>query len=133
MVLKKELRKTLDSYLKVKFNVKEREMSKVTLDKKLFISNIELLREIEDRRDFMEDELGLDMSNYEEKFLQVIENLFRMYFNKEQFGLIQYYLYTIPTIADWDGMLDISDGKQMITVKFSTPDELWDVISSLIK
>ena len=133
MVLKKELRKTLDSYLKVKFNVKEREMSKVTLDKKLFISNIELLREIEDRRDFMEDELGLDMSNYEEKFLQVIENLFRMYFNKEQFGLIQYYLYTIPTIADWDGMLDISDGKQMVTVKFSTPDELWDVISSLIK
>jgi hypothetical protein len=106
-------------------------MAREVIEKKLFIENIILLREIEDRRDFMEEEIGVDMSTYEDKFLQVIENLFKIHFNKEQFALIQYYLYQVPTIADWDGKIDLSDGKEMITVDFETPEQVWNVISSL--
>ena len=131
MVLKKELRKTLNNYLKGNVQIKERDMARDVIEKKLFIESIILLREIEDRRDFMEEEIGMDMSLYEEKFLQIIENLFRVHFTKEQFSLIQYYLYQVPTIQDWDGLIDISDGKDMITVKFETPDEVWTVINSL--
>jgi hypothetical protein len=133
MVLKKELKKTLNNYLKVSISIKERDMARDIMEKKLFIESIILLREIEDRRDFMEEEIGMDMSMYEEKFLQIIENLFKVHFNKEQFALIQYYLYKVPTIENWDGMIDLSDGKDMITVKFETPDQVWDVISSLNK
>ena len=131
MVHKKELRKVLNSYLKGNVSIKEKDMAREVLEKKLFIENIILLREIEDRRDFMEEEIGVDMSTYEDKFLQVIENLFKVHFNKEQFALIQYYLYKVPTIEDWDGMIDLSDGKEMITVRFETPEEVWNVISSL--
>ena len=108
-------------------------MNRDIMEKKHFIESIILLREIEDRRDFMEEEIGMDMSMYEEKFLQIIENLFKVHFNKEQFALIQYYLYKVPTIENWDGMIDLSDGKDTITVKFETPDQVWDVISSLNK
>ena len=131
MELKKELRKTLNNYLKGNIRIKERDMARDTMEKKLFIESIILLREIEDRRDFMEEEIGMDMSMYEEKFLQIIENLFRVHFTKEQFSLIQYYLYKVPTIEDWDGLIDITDGKEMITVKFETPDQVWNVINSL--
>lgn len=131
MVLKKELRKTLNNYLKGSVQIKEKDMARDIMEKKLFIESIILLREIEDRRDFMEEEIGMDMSIYEEKFLQIIENLFKVHFTKEQFALIQYYLYKVPTIEDWDGMIDITDGKEMITVKFETPDQVWDVINSL--
>ena len=131
MVLKKELKKTLNSFLKANVTVTERDMARDIIEKKLFIESIILLREIEDRRDFMEDEIGMDMSVYEEKFLQIIENLFRVHFTKEQFALIQYYLYKVPTIEDWDGLIDITDGKEMITVKFETPDQVWNVINSL--
>lgn len=131
MVHKRELRKTLNSYLKGNVSIREKDMAREVIEKKLFIENIILLREIEDRRDFMEEEIGVDMSTYEDKFLQVIENLFKIHFNKEQFALIQYYLYQVPTIADWDGMIDLSDGKEMITVRFETPEEVWNVISSL--
>ena len=131
MVLKKELRKTLNNYLKGSIQIKERDMARDIMEKKLFIESIILLREIEDRRDFMEEEIGMDMSMYEEKFLQIIENLFRVHFTKEQFSLIQYYLYKVPTIEDWDGLIDITDGKEMITVKFETPDQVWNVINSL--
>jgi len=133
MVQQKVLRKTLNNFLKVSVTIKEKEMARDILDKKLFIESIILLKEIEDRRDFMEEEIGVDMSIYEEKFLQIIENLFRMYFSKEQMSLIQYYLYQVPSIVDWDGMIDITDGKEMITVKFETPAEVWDVITSLKK
>ena len=92
MVHKKDLRKTLNSFLKASISIKEKDMAREVIEKKLFIENIILLREIEDRRDFMEEELGLDMSIYEEKFLQIIENLFKIHFSKEQFALIQYYL-----------------------------------------
>lgn len=132
MILKKELRKALNNYLKGSVTVKEKDMARDIIEKKLFIESITLLREIEDRRDFMESEIGLDMSQYEEKFLQVIENLFKVHFNKEQFTLIQYYIYQVPTIADWDGKLDLSDGKEMITVDFETPEQVWNVITSII-
>ena len=131
MVHKKELRKVLNNYLKGNVSIKERDMAREVIEKKLFIENIILLKEIEDRRDFMEEEIGVDMSIYEEKFLQVIENLFKIHFNKEQFALIQYYLYQVPTIVDWDGKIDLSDGKEMITVDFETPEQVWNVISSL--
>ena len=131
MELKKELRKTLNNYLKGNIRIKERDMARDTMEKKLFIESIILLREIEDRRDFMEEEIGMDMSMYEEKFLQIIENLFKVHFTKEQFALIQYYLYKVPEIEDWDGKIDITAGKEMITVDFETPDQVWNVISSL--
>jgi hypothetical protein len=106
-------------------------MARDVIEKKLFIESIILLREIEDRRDFMEEEIGMDMSIYEEKFLQIIENLFKVHFSKEQFTLIQYYIYQVPTIDNWDGKIDISDGKDMITVDFETPEQVWNVITSL--
>lgn len=131
MVHKKELRKALNNYLRGSVRIKEKDMARDLMEKKLFIESIILLKEIEDRRDFMEEEIGMDMSMYEEKFLQIIENLFKVHFTKEQFALIQYYLYKVPSIEDWDGMIDITDGKDVITVKFETPDQVWTVISSL--
>lgn len=131
MVLKKELRKTLNNYLKVNVRIIEKDMAREVIEKKLFIESIILLREIEDRRDFMEEEIGMDMSIYEEKFLQIIENLFKVHFSKEQFALIQYYIYQVPTLIDWDGKIDLSDGKDMITVDFETPEQVWNVITSI--
>jgi hypothetical protein len=133
MVHRKELRKTLNNYLKGNVRIKERDMPRDVIEKKLFIESIILLREIEDRRDFMEEEIGMNMSIYEEKFLQIIENLFKVHFSKEQFTLIQYYLYQVPTINNWDGKIDISDGKEVFTVDFETPEQVWNVISSLKK
>lgn len=131
--MKKVIRQAINNYLKANIRISERELERDVMEKKLFIESIILLREIEDRRDFMEEELGVDMTVYEEKFLQIIENLFKMHFNKEQLALIQYYIYQVPTLDNWDGKIDLSDGKEMITVDFETPEQVWNVISSLKK
>ena len=131
--MKKVIRQAINSYLKANVRISERDLDADIMEKKLFIESILLLREIEDRRDFMEAELGVDMTVYEEKFLQIIENLFKIHFNKEQLALIQYYIYQVPTLENWDGKVDLSDGKKSITVDFETPEQVWNVISSLKK
>ena len=129
--MKKLIRPIIKRYINASIIIKERDMARDIMEKKLFIESIVLLREIEDRRDFMEEEIGMDMSMYEEKFLQIIENLFKVHFTKEQFSLIQYYLYQVPTIQDWDGMITIADSKDTLDVKFETPEDVWTVINSL--
>lgn len=129
----KELRQAISSYLKVSVRISQKQLSADLMEKKLFIDSIQLLREIEDRKDFMESEIGVDMSVYEEKFLQVIENLFRIHYSKEQLALIQFYLYQIPLIQDYDGKIDLADGKEVITVEFETPEDVYKIINSIKK
>jgi hypothetical protein len=129
----KELRQAISSYLKVSVRISQKQLSADLMEKKLFIDSILLLREIEDRKDFMESEIGVDMSLYEEKFLVVIENLLRIHYNKEQLALIQYYLYQIPLLDAFDGKIDLSDGKEIVTVDFQTPEDVFNVVTSLKK
>ena len=55
----------------------------------MFLNIIKNLKSIEERRDFMQDEIGMDMTTYEDKFFQVIEDLFKLSFNKPQISIIQ--------------------------------------------
>jgi hypothetical protein len=59
------------------------------MTKELFIDAIKVLKEIDDRTDFVASEIGMDITAYEDKFFRVIENLMRIAFNKEQVFLIQ--------------------------------------------
>ena len=132
--MKRAIRQAISNYLQIKsVTVSEKSANIDSMEKKLFIEALILLREIEDRRDFMEEELGVDLSVYEEKFLQVIENLFKIHYNKEQLALIQYYIYQIPILDKFDGKVDLSDGKEIITVDFKTPEDVYNVVSSLKK
>ena len=131
--MKRAIRQVLSNYLKVKYTISQKPIPQEIMEKKLFIECIILLVEIEDRRDFMESELGMDVSVYEEKFLQVIENLFKIHYNKEQLALINYYLYQLPLVEDYDGLIDLSDGKDVVTVNFKTPEDVYNVVSSLKK
>lgn len=131
--MKKEIKEVISNFLQTNVRIQEKGITGNSMEKKLFIDSILLLREIEDRKDFMESELGVDMSVYEEKFLQVIENLFRINYNKEQLDLIQYYLYQIPLVDEYDGKIDLSDGKNVVTVKFETPEDVYNVVTSLKK
>lgn len=131
--MKRAIKQVVSNFLQTNVRVSQKQPPKDDMEKKLFIDSILLLREIEDRKDFMESELGVDMSVYEEKFLQVIENLFRINYNKEQMDIIQYYLYKIPFVDDYDGKIDLSDGKNIVTVKFETPEDVYNVVTSLKK
>lgn len=98
------------------------------MDRRSFRKIILALREIDERRDFMESELGLDMTQYEDKFFNIIEDLLKVVFNKSQLALIQMYLYQLFPDKEWDGKITVQIGKEEKEVNFKTVEEVWNVI-----
>jgi len=129
MKLKKDIiRKILKNRIDISYTIKTKELDKETMNKKVFIEVIDQLKKIEDRRDFLNEEIGMDMTAYEDQFFAVIENLFKLVFNKHQLGLIQMYLYTLLPDKDWDGMITIEQGKEEKEVPFKSSIDVWNVI-----
>lgn len=126
---KKRLRQVLFSIHPLSYRIKIKTVDKNTMDRKLFLEIIDQLRKIEDRRDFMAEEIGMDMTTYEDQFFSVIENLMKMHFTKEQLALIQMYLYQLVPDKEWDGTITIEHKKKEKTVPFKNPIDVWNVIS----
>jgi hypothetical protein len=102
------------------------------MNEKLFISVIDNLKRIEERRDFMQEEIGMDMTIYEEQFFEVIEDLIKMHFSKEQQALITMYLYQLIPDKEWDGTITVEVGKKKEekVVNFKTAKDVWNVIKT---
>lgn len=126
---KKKVRQVLFSIHPLSYRIKVKEPSRETMNKKLFIEVIEQMKLIEERRDFMEAEIGMDMTQYEDQFFSVIENLMKMHFKKEQLALIQMYLYQLVPDKEWDGTITVETNKEEQAVNFKTPEDVWNVIT----
>ena len=100
------------------------------MEKVLFKKILDQLKKIDERRDFMVEELGMDRTIYEEEFFGVIENLMKLHFNKSQLGLIQTYLYTLAPDKEWDGTITLEKNKKQEIHPFKTPDEVWEVLKN---
>ena len=126
---RKKVRQVLFSIHPLSYRIKEKSPSNEHMNKKIFIEVLEELKLIEERRDFMEEEIGMDMTQYEDQFFSVIENLFKLAFNKQQLGLIQLYLYQLVPDKEWDGTITIELGKEEKVVDFKTPENVWNTIN----
>ena len=130
---KKKLRQTLHSVYKLKYRIKLRTPSRELMEKKIFIDVLKQLKQIEERKDCMAEEIGMDMTAYEDQFFAVIENLLRLHYNKEQLALIQMYLYQLIPDKGWDGTITIEKNKKEQIVPFKKPEDVWKVIETFQK
>ena len=128
---RKVLRQTLHSIHPIKYRIRKISPDRETMTKLAFIRIIKGLQKIEDRRDFMQTEIGLDMTLYEDQFFAIIEDLFKLVFNKEQLALIQMYLFQLQPDKGWDGTITIEKNKKEQKVNFRTPEDVWNVISTI--
>lgn len=125
---KKSISRVLHQIHPIPFNIKTTSPDRSTMHKKLFIQIIDQLKKIEERRDFMQDEIGIDVTVYEDSFFRVIENLMKLAFNKEQLSMIKLYLYDLYPDKEWDGTITVKEGDKDKVVKFKTPIDVWNVI-----
>tara|TARA_B100001778_G_C18601964_1_gene637706 strand:+ start:3568 stop:3975 length:408 start_codon:yes stop_codon:yes gene_type:complete len=126
----KRLRSTLYSIHPLSYRIRKITVDKPTMEKMLFKKIILQLRKIDERRDFMQEEIGMDMTTYEDQFFSVIENLMKMHFNKEQLALIQTYLYQLVPDKEWDGTITLEKDKKEQVVPFKSADDVWNVIQN---
>jgi|TARA_R100000951_G_scaffold116480_1_gene128542 hypothetical protein len=130
-LLKDNIRKILKANIDVSYRISSTEPNKEDMNKKAFKDILTELQKIEERRDFMIDEIGMDMTLYEDQFFSVIENLFKLAFNQQQLELIQMYLYQLVPDKEWDGTIIVQQDKKEKTVSFRTPEDVWNVILEL--
>ena len=131
---KNTVRRVFNNYFNLRVRISAKEVDQSIMKKSLFLNIIKKLKEIEERRDFMQDEIGMDMTTYEDKFFQVIEDLFKLNFNKPQISLIQAYIYEATRPDDWDGTVTIEVSKSSTkTYDLKTPEQLWSVVQLLGK
>jgi len=134
MHYKNRVRRTFNNYYDLRVRIVTKEIDLSIMNKSLFINIIKNLKEIEDRRDFMQEEIGMDMTSYEDKFFVVIEDLFKLNFNKPSIGIIQTFLYESSRPDEWDGTITLEEGKKgTTTYDLKTPEHLWNIVQILSK
>ena len=134
MEYKNRVRRTFNTFYDLRVRIVTKEIDQSVMNKSLFINIIKNLKEIEDRRDFMQDEIGMDMTSYEDKFFVVIEDLFKYSFNKPSIGIIQAFLYETTRPEEWDGTVTLEVGKKGTkTYDLKTPEHLWNIVQILSK
>lgn len=102
------------------------------MTKKNFVETIKLLVEINDRSAFMVDELGIDIYDYDDKYQQVIYNLLSCIFTTNQVETINTYLLSQPSNGEVEN-IDITVGNVKRNFKFSSEEDLWEIIQQLEK
>lgn len=126
---KEYIKDVLTDDLPLAFRVKTLSKPIEEVNKKTFVEVIKLLKEINDRTEFMATELGMDVVGYDDKFFQAIEGLMKIAFNKKQVLLIEMYLNDIPMMKeDWDGTITVQVEEKEIQIAFETPLDVWNAI-----
>ena len=128
----KKVREVLFSMFPLSYRIKKVSKPTDIMDRDLFIDSIKRLKEIDDRRDFMLAEIGIDITAYEDLFFRVIENLFKIAFSVSQTQLIQDYVYTLSPDNQWDGYVNIKlQDKEEQLVDIKTPEKLWVLLQKV--
>jgi hypothetical protein len=87
-----------------------------------------LMDQIQTRGVLLHAELGLDYSNYDEKFYEIIDRLFTMHFGKEAAEIIFFYIYER---INPDGTTNelVDENNQVITL--TNPTDLWYLVNHI--
>jgi hypothetical protein len=120
-----EIQIAVNQILNIKSLVRRKKKTQVEKKKELFIMVVNSVEQIINRQNLMYAELNLDLTKYDEAFLDVIDALFVLHFNKDGAELIGYYLYDrLTPDGDINPLID-SEGNE---VYLETADDLWNLL-----
>jgi uncharacterized protein YvpB len=125
-----KLKKDLKDILKIKGAVTKQRPVKGLIKKEAFIRFIENYKFANDRTLMLKMEHAVDFVSYEEPFIQSIEALLELNFNKNQTQIIHWWLYEKWNTGD-ESVLQLNNAETGEELPSDTPGELWDLVQSL--
>lgn len=121
-----EIQVAINQLLNVKSLIRRKRKTQVEKKKELFITIINSVEQIINRQNLMYAELNLDLSNYDESFLEIIDALLVLHFGKEGAELIEYYLWErLAPDGEINPLID-SKGQEIF---LQNAEELWNLLS----
>ena len=125
-----QLKKDLKNFLKIKGNVTRSRPVKGQINKEHFCRFIENYKFANDRALMLKTDFQVDFVHFEEPFVQAIESLLKLYFNKNQSQLIEWWLY--EKFNQQDGtVLQLNNTETEEEIPSDTPEELWFLLQTL--
>lgn len=123
-----EIQAAINQVLGVKSLIRRKKKTQETKKRELFISIINSIEAIINRQNLMYAELNLDLTNYDEAFLDTIDALIVLHFGKEGAELIAYYLW--DRVAP-DGTITSLLDEQGKEIYLETATDLWNLLISI--
>ena len=125
-----QLKKDLKNILKIKGNITRSRPVKGQIKKEHFCRFIENYKFANDRALMLKTDFQVDFVHFEEPFVQAIESLLKLHFNKNQSQLIEWWLY--EKFSQQDGtVLQLNNTVTEEEIPSDTPEELWGLLQTL--
>ena len=125
-----QLKKDLKDILKIKGTVTRQRPVKGLIKKEAFIRFIDNYKFANDRTLMLKIEQAVDFVSYEEPFVQAIEALLQLNFNKNQKQIIEWRLYEKWNQID-GSVLQLNNTETDEELPSDTPEELWELVQTL--
>jgi hypothetical protein len=125
-----QLKKDLKDILKIKGAVTRERPVKGLIKKETFCKFIDNYKFANERALLLKNDFQVDFINYEEPFIQAIEALIQLHFNKNQVQLIEWWLYEKWSTPE-EGVLQLQNLETNEEIPTGTPEELWDLLQTL--
>ena len=126
-----KLKDELKKILKIKgTNISKERPIKGILKKEAFCKFVELYKYANDRTLLLKMDHQIDFVNFEEPFVQAIEALLTLHFNKNQKQIIEWWLYEKWNQLDGGG-LQLNNSETNEELPSDTPEELWELVQTL--
>ena len=125
-----QLKKDLKEILKIKGKITKERPVKGLIKKEAFIRFIENYKYANDRALMLKSEHQIDFVNFEEPFVQAIEALLQLHFNRNQKQIIEWWLYEKWNQID-GSVLQLNNTETDEELPSDTPEELWELVQTL--
>lgn len=109
-------------------NIKKRKKSEQEQKRILFKKIIDSIIEVEQKNTMLHEMFSIDLSNFNSIFFDIIDDLLKFNFTKDQIKIINFYLY--DRYGADGSILDLKDDNDNI-VNLDTPEDLWFFLKSM--
>lgn len=121
-----EIQAAVNQILNVKSLIRRKKKTQVEKKKELFVTIINSIEQIINRQNLMYVDLNLDLTKYDEAFLDIIDALLLLHFNKDGADLINYYLWDrLAPDGEINPLVDLQ-GKE---IYLQNAEELWNLLN----
>jgi len=121
-----EIQVAINQILNIKSLVRKKKKTQVEKKKELFVMIVNSIEQVINRQNLLYAEINLDLTKYDEAFLDIIDALVMLHFNKEGAELISYYLYErLTPDGDINPLVDPDNNE----VYLETAEDLWNLLT----
>ena len=122
------IKQSIEGIIGTDTTLRRKRKTEEDLNRESFEKIMLLMDEIQVRSALLHSELGLDYSNYDEKFYEIIDRMFTLNFGREAAEVIFFYVYER---INPDGTINSMVDQNNEVVHINSPSDLWYLVNHI--